>query len=67
MKDYTSVLRKCPLFRDISDEELVPMLGCLGAVIHEYKRGDLIFSEGDTARSLGIVLSGEVQIEQVDY
>lgn len=67
MKDYTAVLRKCPLFRDISDEELVPMLGCLGASIDEYHKNEAIFSEGDTARTLGIILSGTVQIEQVDY
>ncbi len=67
MKNYKDILRGCTLFRDISDEELVPMLGCLGADVRGYKRGDVIFSEGDTAKSLGIVLSGEVQIEQVDY
>ncbi|MBQ8250153.1 MAG: Crp/Fnr family transcriptional regulator [Clostridia bacterium] len=67
MKSYKEVLRRCPLFRDISDDELIPMLGCLGADVREYKRGDMIFSEGDTAKFLGIVLSGEVQIEQVDY
>ncbi len=67
MKDYKETLRGCPLFRDISDEELIPMLDCLDADVCEYKRGDVIFSEGDTAKFLGIVLSGEVQIEQVDY
>lgn len=34
MKKYFGVLRKCPLFNDIEDENLLPMLGCLGAVVH---------------------------------
>lgn len=67
MKKYLQILRKCPLFNDISEEDIIPMLGCLGTEVNEYKRNEAIFYEGDSVVSLGIVLSGRVQITQTDY
>lgn len=67
MKKYLQILRKCPLFNDISEEDIIPMLGCLGTEVTEYKRNEAIFYEGDSLVSLGIVLSGRVQITQTDY
>ena len=67
MKKYLDVLRKCPLFTGIEDKDLNAMLGCLGAKESQYKKGDTIFAEGDTAKHLGIVLTGKAQIERVDY
>ena len=31
MKKYFNILRKCPLFNDIDDNNLSTMLACLGA------------------------------------
>lgn len=67
MREYLPILRRCHLFRDIDDENLLPMMGCLGATVHFYKKHEHIFSEGDAATKLGIVLSGEVQIVGNDY
>lgn len=67
MKKYLKILCRSSLFKDISEEDLLPMLGCLGASVRAYKNGEIIFSEGDTADLFGIVLSGRVQISQVDY
>lgn len=67
MKEYLPILEKSPLFRDIEPENILPMLSCLGAVYHEYKKDDPIMSEGSPAASFGIVLSGAVRILRIDY
>lgn len=67
MKKYFEILSKCPLFRQISDNDLQKMLGCLGARVEAFDKKYTIFAEGTPARYVGIVLSGSVQISQVDY
>lgn len=67
MKKYLGILRRCSLFDGIEDENLMTMLTCLGAKKEAYRKNEVIFSEGDTVETFGIVLSGEVQIVQNDY
>lgn len=67
MNNYFDVLRKCPLFNHISDENLPKALSCLGAKQISCIKGETIFSEGDTAKYIGIVLRGSVQLVRVDY
>ena len=67
MKDFFDILRECPLFDRIGDESLKEMLGCLKAKERSYKKGDVVFAEGDKAKYLGIVLEGSVQLVRVDY
>ncbi|MBQ5887470.1 MAG: Crp/Fnr family transcriptional regulator, partial [Clostridia bacterium] len=65
MKKYFSVLRKCPLFNQINDEELIAMLSCLGARVVSFDKKYTIFAEGNPAKYIGIMLSGSAQIVQV--
>ena len=67
MEQYLEVLKKCPLFYGINDGDLIRMLGCLGARIDFYDKKYTIFTEGSTAKYVGIVLSGSAQIIQIDY
>ena len=67
MKEYDSILRKCPLFDGIEPENLIAMLGCLGARKINVPKGELIFREGDAATHVGIVLAGAVQLTREDY
>ena len=67
MKKYLNILRKCPLFRDIEEENLLRMLVCLGARVEYFDKKYTVFSEGSCAKYLGIVLSGSVQVIQVDF
>ncbi len=59
-------LSKTILFRGISPEEVQSMMSCLQAVIRNYPRGAVIHHAGDTIRSMGMVLSGSVSIENDD-
>lgn len=67
MKEYLKVLKKCSLFDQIEDESLIKMLSCLGAKIESFDKKYTVFAEGYPAKYIGIVLSGSVQIVQVDY
>ena len=67
MKKYYNVLRNCELFKNITDENLIPLLSCLGAAVYSFDKKMHIISEGEETGSIGIVLSGEAQIEQSDF
>lgn len=67
MKKYLNILRKCPLFFNIADDDLDRMLHCLGARIISFDKKYTVLAEGSTAKYIGVVLSGEVQIVQLDY
>ena len=61
------ILRTCPLFDHIEENDLGAMLACLGAKPRSFRKNDTIFLEGDSIRQLGIVLSGAVQIVKNDF
>ena len=67
MKKYLQILKKCPLFCDIEEEDLLRMLVCLGARVEFFDKKYTVLSEGCPAKHIGIVLSGSVQVVQVDY
>ena len=62
-----NVLKMCPLFAQMTEEEMSAMLGCFKARPQRYEKGETIVSEGSAVRWIGVVLSGAVQIVQVDY
>ena len=67
MKKYFEILRKCRLFDGIEDENLIAILSCLGVRVARYERNQALICEGEAVHEVGILLSGEVQIERVDY
>ncbi len=67
MKKYIDILRKCALFNRIEDENLIKMLNCLGARVEFFDKKYTIFAEGNSAKYIGIMLSGSAQTVQVDY
>lgn len=67
MKKYIDILRRCALFNRIEDENLIKMLNCLGARVEFFDKKYTIFAEGNSAKYIGIMLSGSAQTVQVDY
>ncbi len=67
MERSLEVLQGCPLFDGIAREDIGTVLQCLGAKTSRYGKGETIIAEGEPAKYVGIVLSGAVQIVQVDY
>ena len=67
MKKFLNILQRCPLFENIETNEMSAMLGCLGARVIDRGRNEAIFSEGDPAIYVGILLSGAAQIVKEDF
>lgn len=54
------------LFAGATPAETESMLGCLGAEQRDYPRGSVLYRMGEPVTSLGLVLSGSVNIESID-
>ena len=67
MEQYFSVLQGCPLFDGIDRQDLRGFLSCLGARVLPMRKGQTLFREGEPAGSIGIVVSGGVQLIREDY
>lgn len=65
--EYIGILEKCPLFDGISAAEYPKLLACLHAKTRNYRKNEMIFTEGEKARYIGVVLHGSVQISRTDY
>ena len=66
MNNFLSVIRSSPLFSGVSEDELTAMLACLNAETREFPKDAFILRAGDTAESIGLVLSGSVLVIQED-
>jgi len=62
MEKYLYVLQKSPLFKQIKDSDIFTIIKCLAGRIAHYKKDKIIFLAGDTLTSIGIILSGAIQI-----
>ena len=67
LKKYLQILKKCSLFSELEDENLITMLNCLGAKIEFFDKKYTIFAESGAAKFIGILLSGSAHVVHVDY
>ena len=67
MKKNLKILKKCPLFENIEEEKLPILIDCLGTKIIHVSKGQQIFSEGDKAEDIGILINGNIQVVRDDY
>ncbi|MDY4970797.1 MAG: Crp/Fnr family transcriptional regulator [Lachnospiraceae bacterium] len=61
------ILYETGLFGGIDEDDLQTMLTCLHTREAQYRKGELIFQEGDVIQEAGIVLSGRVHVVQDDF
>ena len=66
MKDFLPVLRSSPLFSGISAEEASAMLSCLQAEKKDFPKEAFLLHAGETAESIGLILSGSILVIQED-
>ena len=66
MRKYFDILRRCALFNEISDEDMMPLLKCLDAKVEQFGRKYTIIPEGAPSKYIGIVLSGAAQVVRTD-
>ena len=67
LQEYLPVLKRSALFSGIKDAEVCRMIGCLGARVTHFDKKQTILAEGEPAKKVGIVLSGEAQMVRDDY
>lgn len=66
MLKYINEISEMSLFHGIKKEELPSMLGCLRASVKKYRRDEIIFLQSDNIKSVGVILSGTVEMYQED-
>lgn len=66
MQVDNKLLQQVPLFRGIPPEEFGSLIGCVGAKRENHAKDAFISLAGDSAKNIGIVLSGGVQIIKED-
>jgi len=67
VEKYFGILEKCPLFTGIEWSEMAQMLTCLGARVAVFDKKYTVFAEGTPAKYVGVLLSGALRMEQVDF
>ncbi len=67
MENFWEIMKSCPLFLGVEEEDMEAMLACLGAKDCTASKGKIIFHEGDPAIYVGIVLSGAIRVIREDY
>lgn len=66
MEEFLSTIRSAPLFSGVSEAELTAMLACLKAEKKDFPKEAFVLRAGDTAESIGLVLTGTVLVIQED-
>lgn len=67
MKNYFEILKNTALFSGIDEKTFEDGFTQLNPKIIRLKKNEYVFHEGDRAESIGIVISGEIQIVKDDY
>ena len=60
-------LKKTSLFRGITEEELPKLLDCIEPAYRDFSKNEIILRQGEDITSVGLVLSGRVQIIEEDF
>lgn len=67
IKDRVKIMGNSSLFKGIDEKEISAMIKCLDVRYENVDKGQYIFQEGDIIDRIGMVIYGEVSIEQEDY
>ncbi len=67
MKKYIPVLKRTQMFAGVGDEEILPMLSCLGARLFTYKKGEYVLHQGEHLSHIIILVKGNLHIQMDDY
>lgn len=56
-----------PVFRNVTQNEYEDMISCGCVRIAEYTKGNVLFHTGEKTSEFGILISGEIYIESIDF
>lgn len=60
-------LKKTSLFRGTTEAELPTLIGCIAPSYRDFSKNEIILHQGEDITSVGMVLSGRVQIIEEDF
>jgi len=66
MEKFLFILKSCPFFSGMTDQEILSILHCMDAKALKKARNEYIFRCGESTETMGLVLSGSVLIIQED-
>lgn len=66
-KKQLKSIRSCPLFKDMTEEEVTNLLGCFNSRVQSFNRNDIANRVNETFDGIGVVLSGQVAIVKENY
>lgn len=66
MDEYSEVLRKTGLFKGLDENDVKKAITCLEYKIKKVSKGAIVLDLEENVSSLGIVLSGGVQVSKLD-
>lgn len=66
MEKYLFILKSCPFFGGMTNQEILSILHCMDAKKKSFDRNTYIFRAGESTEAMGLVLSGSVLIIQED-
>ena len=58
-------LKKCNLFKDIEEIELIELMSLINPRTTNYSKNETIAFEGDECTSIGIILEGNTEIQKL--
>lgn len=67
MSTEDEILSRCPLFRGLGKDCWGDLFHCLQVQRKHYAKGEILFSTGEKASYLGLVLKGFLTTEYLDY
>lgn len=65
MEKISFLLCKCILFSEFSQDEIIDALKCINYTIKSFDKSQVVALEDSTCTSLGIVLSGSVEVQKI--
>lgn len=67
MKKYISILKRTMMFSGVSGDDIASMLGCLGARLYTYKKGEYVLRQGEHLNDITVLVEGGLHIQKDDY
>lgn len=67
MTNYVSIIKQSQLFSGVGEEEINSMLKCLDATLHEYKKGEYVFRQGEYLSHIMILVKGKLHVQREDF
>ena len=67
MDKWTDIISESSLFKGVEKNETAAMIKCLDVRFEKVDKGQYVLHDGDTVERIGMVIEGEVSIEQEAY